>query len=51
MSAEALRLLQDEWTYNRDLVEKIEVVVPPPKATGRGFKEKTTRESRLVLTS
>ncbi|KFH44767.1 hypothetical protein ACRE_044460 [Hapsidospora chrysogenum ATCC 11550] len=41
VSTEALHALHEEWTWNRDLVQRLEVVVLPPKNTGRGYKTKT----------
>jgi hypothetical protein len=45
VSTEALHALHEEWTWNRDLVQHLEVVVLPPKNTGRGYKTKTIGES------
>jgi len=41
VSTEALHALHEEWTWNRDLIQHLEVVVLPPKNTGRGLKTKT----------
>lgn len=44
MSTEALHALHEEATYNPELVDKIEVVVLPPRNVGRGFKTRVIGE-------
>lgn len=48
VSVEALQALHEEWKYNRDLVQNIEVMVLPPRRTGRGFKQETIGESCVL---
>lgn len=39
VSTEALQALYEECKFNRELVESIDVVVQPPKPSGRGLKK------------
>ena len=49
VSVEALQAVHTESLHNPELVERVEVGVLPPKASGRGLKTRVERRSILTL--
>jgi methionyl-tRNA formyltransferase len=49
VSTESLHALHEQYAHNREIIQDIQVVVPPPKMTGRGLKQKSEGESRQSM--